>query len=66
MVQGFGDGTFRPSENITRAQAMTMINRVFCRQPEETDDLLPGMSAWTDCCESYWYYLVIQETGNSN
>ena len=37
-----------------------MVNRGFFCQPEKADDLLPGMSAWTDCRESYWYYLVIQ------
>lgn len=65
-VQGFGDGTYRPSENITRAQAVTMINRVLCRQPEEADDLLPGMNTWSDCHEGDWYYLAIQEAGNSH
>ena len=65
-VQGFGDGTYRPNENITRAQAVTMINRVLCRQPEEADDLLPGMNTWSDCHEGDWYYLAIQEAGNSH
>ena len=39
-IQGYSDGTFRPNQYITRAQAVTMINRVLCRLPEDTDDLL--------------------------
>ena len=38
-IKGFEDGTFRPDAYITRAQAMTMINRVLNRIPEENSDL---------------------------
>ena len=65
-VQGFTDNTFRPQENITRAQAVTMINRVLRRMPETAEDLLPGMNTWTDCGESDWYYLAVQEATNSH
>lgn len=43
-----------------------MINRVLCRLPEDTDDLLSGMNTWTDCHESDWFYLAIQEATNSH
>ena len=43
-IKGFEDGTFRPDTYITRAQAMTMINRVLNRIPEDESDLLPGMN----------------------
>lgn len=65
-IQGYSDGTFRPNQYITRAQAVTMINRVLCRLPEDTDDLLSGMNTWTDCHESDWFYLAIQEATNSH
>ena len=65
-IQGYDDGTFRPNQYITRAQAVTMINRVLCRLPEDEDDLLPGMSIWTDCREGDWCYLAIQEATNSH
>ena len=48
-IKGFEDGTFRPDTYITRAQAMTMINRVLNRIPEDESDLLPGMNVWPDC-----------------
>ena len=47
-IAGYSDGTFRPSNYITRAEAMTMINRVLCRMPETESDLLPGMITWPD------------------
>ena len=65
-IQGYSDGSFRPDQYITRAQAVTMINRMLCRQPETAQDLLPGMSTWTDCREGDWYYLAVQEAANSH
>ena len=49
-IKGFEDGSFRPDTYITRAQAMTMINRVLNRIPEENGDLLSSMNKdpnWT-------------------
>ena len=65
-IKGFEDGTFRPDTYITRAQAMTMINRVLNRIPEDESDLLPGMNVWPDCNPGDWFYLAIQEATNSH
>ena len=65
-IKGFEDGTFRPDTYITRAQAMTMINRVLNRIPEENSDLLPGMNVWPDCSPGDWFYLAVQEATNSH
>ena len=65
-IKGFEDGTFRPDTYITRAQAMTMINRVLNRIPEEESDLLPGMNVWPDCNPGDWFYLAVQEATNSH
>ena len=65
-VQGYTDGSFCPDAPITRAQAVTMINRVLCRLPESAEDLLPGMNTWSDCHEDDWFYLAIQEATNSH
>ena len=65
-IAGYSDGTFRPSNYITRAEAMTMINRVLCRVPETESDLLPGVITWPDNQPGTWYYLAVQEATNSH
>ena len=66
-IKGYPDGTFRPDRNITRAEAMTLINRVLDRAPESPADLLPDMNKWSDNMDTTkWYYLAIQEATNSH
>ena len=65
-IKGFEDGSFRPDTYITRAQAMTMINRVLNRIPEENSDLLSSMNVWPDCNPGDWFYLAVQEATNSH
>lgn len=65
-IMGYTDGTFRPENNITRAEAMTMINRVLNRLPQSEDDLLDGMNIWPDNQLGAWYYLAVQEATNSH
>ena len=64
-IKGYPDGTFKPDQNITRAEAMTLINRVLERKPESPADLLTNMNKWTDNMDtSKWYYLDVQEATN--
>lgn len=65
-ISGYPDGTFRPDARITRAEAMTMINRVLCRMPQSESDLLNSMVTWPDNKPSDWHYLAVQEATNSH
>lgn len=66
-VSGYGDDTFRPQNQITRAETMSLVNRVLKRLPETPADLLPDMITWTDNADtSIWYYLPVQEATNSH
>ncbi len=66
-VNGYTDGTFRPDQPITRAEAMTLVNRVLNRTPKSVDDLLDSMVTWPDNADSSkWYYLAVQEATNSH
>lgn len=65
-IAGYPDGTFRPDTYITRAEAMTMINRVLCRMPQDEKDLLRTMVVWPDNKPTDWYYLAVQEATNSH
>ena len=65
-IAGYPDGTFRPDTYITRAEAMTMINRVLCRMPQDEKDLLSTMVVWPDNKPTDWHYLAVQEATNSH
>lgn len=66
-IKGDENGNFRPNDAITRAEAVTLINRMLDRQPEDEHDLLPGMITFTDNMDtSKWYYLAVQEAANDH
>ena len=64
-VTGYEDNTFKPDQSITRAEAMTITNRILERAVEE-DHMLPDMVTWTDNRPDAWYYEAVQEATNSH
>lgn len=64
-INGYPDNTFRPDKYITRAEAMTLINRVLERAVEE-EHMLSTMITWVDNKPSEWYYEAVQEATNSH
>ena len=66
-ISGYPDGTFGPDRYITRAEAVTMINRVLNRLPESADALHEDMKVFVDNADTnVWYYLAIQEATSSH
>ncbi|MCL2285120.1 MAG: S-layer homology domain-containing protein, partial [Firmicutes bacterium] len=66
-IRGFGDGTFRPDQAITRAEVVALVNRALNRVPEFPSDLLDGMVRFVDNANpNAWYFLYIQEAANSH
>lgn len=66
-ITGYPDGTFGPNRYITRAEAVTMINRVLNRMPKDKDALHEDMKVFVDNADTNaWYYLAIQEATNSH
>lgn len=67
-IAGYPDGSFKPQQNITRAETMTMINRVLDRVPSVESHLLPYnvMLTFPDCQSGQWYYIAVQEATNSH
>ena len=64
-IEGYEDGTFRPDEKITRAEAAAVLNRALLRLPESEDDLLPGRKVFPDNTDpKQWYYLILEEAAN--
>jgi uncharacterized repeat protein (TIGR02543 family) len=67
-VNGYPDGTFKPNQPITRAEFMTLVNRMLERVPEAADDLLQDeMKHWIDNANpDAWYYSAVQEATHSH
>ena len=67
-IEGYPDGSFRPNQSITRAETVTMINRVLERVPSDEDHLLSErvMLTFPDCKSGDWFYIAIQEATNSH
>ena len=63
-VTGSGN-KFNPDAKITRAEVMTIVNRMLDRTPDK-DHMLPEMKKWTDNPESEWYYEAVQEATNEH
>ncbi len=67
LIEGFGDGTFRPDTNITRAQACVIVNRALGRKPDEEHLLNDDeMLTWPDNNPDDWFYADMQEATNSH
>lgn len=67
LIGGYEDGTVRPNNNITRAEACAIVNRTLGRVPD-ADHLLPEdeMKTWPDNSESAWFYADMQEATNGH
>ena len=67
-IAGYPDGSFRPDQKITRAETVTMINRVLERVPAKELRLLSRsiMLTFPDNKPGDWYYIAIQEASNSH
>lgn len=64
-INGYPDGTFKPGQAITRAEAMKLVNEVLDRTPDK-DNMLSEMIIWPDNPEDEWYYEAVQEATNSH
>lgn len=64
-IKGYTDGTFRPTNNITRAEVMTLVNRVLERGVDE-EGLMEDAIQWADNKPDDWYYYDVQEATNSH
>ena len=62
-ISGYDDGLFRPNQYITRAETMSMINRVLNRRVDE-DGLHADAKQWRDNVKGQWYYYAVLEATN--
>jgi hypothetical protein len=62
ILDGYGDGTYRPNGQLTRAEAVKIINRMFDRGP------LYGVSrpSWSDVSATHWAFYEIEEASKDH
>lgn len=67
LIGGYPDGTVRPGNSITRAEACAIVNRTIGRVPH-VDHLLAEdvMKTWPDNKKTDWYYADMQEATNGH
>ena len=66
LIAGYPDGTFRPNNAITRAEACTIVNRTLGRKPAKNHMNISGRINWPDCVDTDWFYADIMEATNSH
>lgn len=65
-VVGYGDGTFHADDEITRAEVVTIVNRLLGREADQEyiADHPRGLVLFPDVSKSYWAYYDILEAAN--
>ena len=65
-IEGYVNGSFMPEQHITRAEAMTIINRVLDRGIDEDSEIPDGIVQWPDNGSDAWYYYEVVEATNDH
>lgn len=67
-VVGYGDGTFHADDAITRAEVVTIVNRLLGREADQEyiADHPRGLVLFPDVSKSYWAYYDILEAANGH
>ena len=66
LIEGYSDGSFKPENKITRAEACTIVNRVLGRKPSKNNMKISNRINWPDCTTDDWFYEAIMEATNSH
>ena len=67
-VNGYGDGTFRSNDTITRAEVVTIVNNMLGRSADQeyVDSHSSTIEKFTDLKDSHWAYYNIMEATNAH
>ncbi len=67
-IAGYPDNSFRPNNHITRAEAVTVLNKLFDRSVSAKSlvDLQVGLAGFKDLEQSHWAYYQIIEASNTH
>lgn len=67
-VTGYPDGTFKPNDEITRAEAVTILNSVFGRvsNTQSFDSVKSSLKSFGDVKSSDWFYANVMDASNAH
>ena len=67
-ITGYPDGTFRPNNHITRAEAVTVFNKLYDRCVGEPGlaDVKGRLVEFNDINRSHWAYFQVVESSNTH
>ena len=67
-VSGYDDGTFRPYNAITRAEVISIVNRMLERScdTDYVDNNIELIKTYNDVTDEYWAYYDIAESSNGH
>lgn len=67
-IEGYGDGTFRADRYITRAEVVTIVNRLLGRNADEDfiDTNLRRLNTFPDVAKKHWAYYDVLEAANTH
>ncbi|WP_135122037.1 S-layer homology domain-containing protein [Aedoeadaptatus pacaensis] len=67
-IAGYPDGTFRPNDQITRAEAVTIFNKLYDRHVEEPGiaDVKSRLVEFNDINRGHWAYFQVVEASNTH
>lgn len=67
-VQGYGDGSFRGDSEITRAEVVTITNRLLGRDADQeyVGKYIRRLNTFTDLDKAHWAYYAVLEAANGH
>ena len=66
-IQGVGNDLFEPERNISRAEAITLVNRMLGRYPDrDYIDSHTDLVQYSDLDNSHWAYYEVMEASNAH
>lgn len=67
-INGYPDGTFRPTTNITRSEVTVVVNQMLGRRADRTyvREHSETLAVFTDLPTYYWSYFDVMEAANSH
>lgn len=64
-IKGYNDGTFKPNNNITRGEYVTLMNNLLERKVK-IENTLPGIKEFNDLNTNKWHYEQMIEALNGH